>query len=68
MQQVYWQFNRTRQSFKNVVCKDPTLYRPPYGNTNSIVRALLNKMGMRAVLWNLDTLDWHYAEDDPATM
>ena len=51
-----------------MVCVDPTLYRPPFGSTNNNIRAVLNQMGMRGVLWNLDTNDWQYADSNPAFM
>ena len=51
-----------------MVCVDPTLYRPPFGSTNNNIRAVLNQMGMRGVLWNLDTNDWQYAATQATRM
>ncbi len=50
------------------VCKRPTLYRPPYGNTNATVAALTGRMGLRGVLWNVDTVDWALAKTNPTKM
>lgn len=59
---MYTDLNKARQSFiSSTVCKDPRLYRPPYGSTNDTVRSLTQKLGMRGVLWNLDTEDWKAA-------
>lgn len=33
----------------------PTLFRPPYGSTNSTVKSTV---GMPQILWSIDTLDW----------
>ena len=34
--------------------------RPPYGTYNSVVMAAVRSLGLRLVLWNVDTLDWKY--------
>lgn len=36
----------------------PTLFRPPGGGVNERVRETAAKLGMRTVLWNVDTRDW----------
>ncbi|KAJ3223738.1 chitin deacetylase [Chytriomyces hyalinus] len=38
----------------------PKYYRPPYGAIDARVRALANTMGLTAVTWNKDSLDWSY--------
>ncbi len=34
------------------------LFRPPYGAFNDKVRTALSSRGMKAFLWNIDSLDW----------
>jgi peptidoglycan/xylan/chitin deacetylase (PgdA/CDA1 family)/tetratricopeptide (TPR) repeat protein len=34
------------------------LFRPPYGAFNEKVRTALSSRGMKAFLWNIDSLDW----------
>jgi peptidoglycan/xylan/chitin deacetylase (PgdA/CDA1 family) len=64
---VYTEMATTMQAFVNSgVCRRPTLMRPPYGDTDAAVEALLGRMGYRGVLWNLDTLDWQYAATNPS--
>ena len=36
----------------------PSCFRPPYGATNDTVAATASDLGMRQILWNVDTLDW----------
>ena len=36
----------------------PTLFRPPYGETNEAIAAFALAQGMPETLWNLDTNDW----------
>jgi peptidoglycan/xylan/chitin deacetylase (PgdA/CDA1 family) len=47
---VVKQFADTRQQFKNNVCADPMLYRPPFGNTNAALRTLAGAMGLRGIM------------------
>ena len=37
-------------------------FRPPYGGINSRVRGLIEDAGYKVVMWNIDTLDWDYAD------
>ena len=36
----------------------PTLFRPPYGDTDDAVRAAAGRFGLTEVLWSVDTRDW----------
>ena len=36
----------------------PTLFRPPYGEYDDHVIEAVNAMGMRAIQWDVDSLDW----------
>jgi peptidoglycan/xylan/chitin deacetylase (PgdA/CDA1 family) len=36
----------------------PTLFRPPYGDTDDGVRAAAAEFGLTEVLWSVDTRDW----------
>jgi peptidoglycan-N-acetylglucosamine deacetylase len=35
-----------------------SLLRPPFGATNAPVRAIVDSLGMRIVLWDIDSRDW----------
>ena len=66
---TYNEFAKIAAAFvSSGVCKRPTLYRPPYGNTNATVAALTGRMGLRGVLWNVDTVDWSLAKTNPTKM
>ena len=56
LDQVRWQIDRTSQVLDKV-CGEGTEYllRPPYGNTNDSIRAMI---GMPLIQWSVDTLDW----------
>ena len=38
----------------------PTWFRPPYGATNRSLKSTASKLGLRQVIWTVDTLDWKY--------
>lgn len=40
--------------------KTPTWFRPPYGATNSTLKKTAASLGLRQVIWTVDTLDWKY--------
>jgi hypothetical protein len=66
---IYNEFAKTNAAFvKSGVCKRPTLYRPPYGNTNATITDLTGRMGMRGIIWTIDTLDWSLAKSNPTKM
>jgi peptidoglycan/xylan/chitin deacetylase (PgdA/CDA1 family) len=49
---------RTEQAVRAITSAATTLYRPPYGSTSSRVRSIAAALGMREVLWTIDTRDW----------
>lgn len=51
----------SREAFKSVLGYEPILIRPPYGNANATVRALVD---MPIINWDIDTLDWKYRNKD----
>ncbi|MDZ5472026.1 polysaccharide deacetylase family protein [Bacillus sp. 31A1R] len=55
----------TQDELQRVVGKKPDLFRPPYGAYTKADAVVLNQIGMRNILWNVDTLDWsgNSAED-----
>jgi peptidoglycan/xylan/chitin deacetylase (PgdA/CDA1 family) len=49
---------RTQQVISEFCDQAPTLFRPPYGDTDGRVRAAAAGLGMGEVLWSVDTRDW----------
>lgn len=44
---------------KELIGKEPTLFRPPYGDyNNEVVRAVRDDAKMYCVQWDVDSLDW----------
>lgn len=43
---------------QKVVGRKPDLFRPPFGAFTKADLALLHELGMRNILWTVDTRDW----------
>ena len=42
----------------------PSVMRPPYGNEDENTMSGLKSLGMGAILWSIDTLDWEHKNPD----
>ncbi|PTL75850.1 polysaccharide deacetylase family protein [Vitiosangium sp. GDMCC 1.1324] len=42
-----------------------TLFRPPYGQRNPEILQALERAGMKNILWNIDSQDWHASTTGP---
>lgn len=51
------QVERTSQALKKLGAQ-VRVFRPPYGAQNKSVRAIGDSLGMRMLLWDVDSLDW----------
>jgi peptidoglycan/xylan/chitin deacetylase (PgdA/CDA1 family) len=62
--QVDSEVSRTQQAIANGGGGTPKLFRPPYGETNGTVQSVLNKYGLRQIIWDVDSQDWNGASTD----
>ncbi|MDQ0956625.1 peptidoglycan/xylan/chitin deacetylase (PgdA/CDA1 family) [Streptomyces sp. B4I13] len=62
--QVDSEISRTQQAIANAGGGTPKLFRPPYGETNSTVRAVETKYGLTEIIWDVDSQDWNGASTD----
>lgn len=58
------EISRTQQAIANAGGGTPRLFRPPYGETNSTVRAVESRYGLTEILWDVDSQDWNGASTD----
>lgn len=58
---VQAQVNSSRDVFVSILGHDVSLFRPPYGNANEIVKA---NVPYPLIHWNVDTLDWKSRNKD----
>ncbi|TCS43019.1 polysaccharide deacetylase family protein [Reinekea marinisedimentorum] len=49
---------KTSQALKAVSGVDTELFRPPYGSKNDALLKVSGELGMRAIMWNIDSKDW----------
>ncbi|TDC76933.1 polysaccharide deacetylase family protein [Streptomyces hainanensis] len=53
------EISRTQNLLRQATGQTPTLFRPPYGETNAQVRDTARQLGITGeVLWNVDSRDW----------
>ncbi|MBQ4650274.1 MAG: polysaccharide deacetylase family protein [Firmicutes bacterium] len=52
------QFMKPRAAIYKATGVDPVIMRPPYGSYNDDVKAVAKELGISAINWNVDTLDW----------
>ena len=62
--QIDSEISRTQQAIANAGGGTPRLFRPPYGETNSTVQAVLSRYGLRQIIWDVDSQDWNNASVD----
>ncbi|WP_257008173.1 polysaccharide deacetylase family protein [Bacillus sp. FJAT-45350] len=48
----------TQQIMAKTVGRQPDIIRPPFGAFTKSDAIVLNQMGMRIIMWSVDTLDW----------
>ena len=56
--QLYGEIAQADQLLKAVDARRSALFRFPYGAHNAEGLELLKKLGLRSVMWNIDSLDW----------
>jgi peptidoglycan/xylan/chitin deacetylase (PgdA/CDA1 family) len=49
---------RANRQIRRATGFKPCLFRPPYGALNSSVKRSAGELGMKSVIWDIDTVDW----------
>ncbi len=62
--QIDSEISRTQQAIAAAGGGTPQLFRPPYGETNSTVRAVAARYGLTEIIWDVDSQDWNNASTD----
>lgn len=55
---VHSQLQQTSSAIQTATGVTPTVFRPPYGNYNTVVQSIAASLGLSTVLWNVDPRDW----------
>ncbi|GAA4455430.1 polysaccharide deacetylase family protein [Phytohabitans houttuyneae] len=59
--QMQSDLSQTSSAIQSATGVRPQLFRPPYGETNSTLQSVASSLGMRQVLWDVDSQDWNGA-------
>ncbi|WRZ96203.1 polysaccharide deacetylase family protein [Streptomyces sp. NBC_01007] len=62
--QIDSEISRTQQAIAAAGGGTPKLFRPPYGETNSTLKAVEAKYGLTEIIWDVDSQDWNGASTD----
>ena len=55
------QISRTQNAISSAGGGTPKLFRPPYGETNSTLKSVEAKYGLKEIIWDVDSQDWNGA-------
>ncbi|MBL7260505.1 polysaccharide deacetylase family protein [Paractinoplanes lichenicola] len=55
------ELSRTQTAIRNGGGGTPTIFRPPYGETNGTLQSAASALGLRTVTWDVDSQDWNGA-------
>ncbi len=55
---AFTEISRTQQTIRGITGLTPTLFRPPFGDTNTQIRDAEARLGLTEVLWTVDSRDW----------
>ncbi|WP_456787630.1 glycoside hydrolase family 11 protein [Cellulomonas sp. P5_C5] len=58
------QLSRTQTAIQQTAGVTPTLFRPPYGETNQTLKTVESSLGLREIIWDVDSNDWNNASAD----
>jgi peptidoglycan/xylan/chitin deacetylase (PgdA/CDA1 family) len=64
---INWQITSTVGQIKAATGYTPTLFRPPYGDTNAGIRDIAARDGLTEVIWTVDPDDWVNGETPQQT-
>ncbi|KAK9765205.1 chitin deacetylase [Basidiobolus ranarum] len=68
-EQIVAEIRAAEDAILNVTGVKPAYIRPPYGEADDRVKAVMTAMGYHNLLWNMDTLDWDIvAKNESATL
>jgi peptidoglycan/xylan/chitin deacetylase (PgdA/CDA1 family) len=56
--QVRSQLARTNRLLARLTGERPRIFRPPYGAVNAQIRRVAADLGLRTVIWDVDSVDW----------
>ncbi|WP_405394012.1 polysaccharide deacetylase family protein [Microbispora hainanensis] len=59
--QIQSELQRTQQAIQQATGQAPKLFRPPYGETNYTLQSIEQQLGLKEIIWDVDSQDWNGA-------
>ncbi|MBX6384874.1 MAG: polysaccharide deacetylase family protein, partial [Microbispora sp.] len=59
--QIQSELQRTQQAIQQAIGTAPKLFRPPYGETNWTLQSIEQQLGLKEIIWDVDSQDWNGA-------
>ena len=64
--ETFEEINSLQEKIEELIGYKPYYFRPPYGDHNDYLRALMDDMNMQSMNWSAMSFDWNYKDtDDP---
>lgn len=58
-EEIVYEVRATEEAIKQAIGVKPTYIRPPYGEADGRVKAILKQMGYKTLMWNVDPTDYN---------
>ena len=55
---ILYEIEETNRIIYDILGKNPTLFRPPFGNRNDLVIEVAKELNLPLILWSIDPEDW----------
>ncbi|MDP9795247.1 peptidoglycan/xylan/chitin deacetylase (PgdA/CDA1 family) [Catenuloplanes nepalensis] len=59
--QMNQELSQTQSAIAQATGVTPRLFRPPYGETNATLQSVEAQLGLREIIWTVDSQDWNNA-------
>ena len=59
--QMQSELSQTQNAIRSATGQTPRLFRPPFGETNATLRSVESSLGLREIIWDVDSQDWNGA-------
>jgi peptidoglycan/xylan/chitin deacetylase (PgdA/CDA1 family) len=56
--QVKWEMLQLEDEIYEIIGVRPRYMRPPYGRLSDVALKVIQQLGYRIIVWNIDTNDW----------
>ncbi|MBB2923286.1 glycoside hydrolase family 11 protein [Cellulomonas cellasea] len=57
--EIQSQLSRTQTAIQQTAGVTPNIFRPPYGETNATLKSVESSLGLREVIWDVDSQDYN---------